>query len=147
MQKDTALVIDALPTPREIRGRLIAVKKAEQQAAFEKRLKCRELIFSKGNGSVKSLSPTEKAFCQSVWRESYRAYLEEFRTGIKSRYPGTGKRWRAYHDELRPSLRPNRLRQPMTALQHRLNWQKSQKARWIRFDVPNMMKQRMKEIA
>lgn len=144
MQKQYGPVREALPTPREIRGRLIAIKKAEKQAAFERRLKCRSLIFGKGNGIVKNLTPIERKFCASVWRESYHAYLEEFRTGIKSRYLRAGKGWRAFHDTVRLKNAPRRT--PMNERQHRRIWIASQKARWIRFDVPQAMKARVEEM-
>src|SRR5947209_3987839 len=126
---------ECLPTPREIRGRLRAIAKQEKQAAFERRLECRRLLFSVSDGTVKGLTTEERKFCTEVWKESYRIYLETFHGG-KPRY-ACGKSWQSYHDQ-----RKFKNTTPLGPHAHHIQWFRSQKARWVRFDLPMMMKER-----
>lgn len=112
----------------------VAEAKARKQAAYERRLKCRELMFGKGAGLLKNLTPEEANFCRSVWEEAWQAYLTERITG-KNRYGWSGKLLR----------NTQRASGPVSRKSHRLKWYGSQKVRWIRFDVPRMMKEQREE--
>jgi len=112
-----------------------AQEKAEKQAAYERRLKCRELLFGKGAGLLKNLTKEESDFCRSVWEEAWQAYLTERATG-QNRY-----NWR-WKDKMRNT---QRAAGPISRKAHRLKWFGSQKARWRRFDIPRIMNQQREE--
>jgi len=128
---------EPLPTVGEMRARARDQVAREKQEAFERRFKCRQLLFGKGNGHVKNLSENEMLFIRSVKRESYQLYLQEFITG-KSRY-NVGQAW----------SRTKRRREgakPMSFKKWLKYWWPSQKARYMRFDVPMMFRKRMEDL-
>jgi hypothetical protein len=121
-------------TIQKVRSEQAAERKEANNQAFLRRLRCRQLLFGKSNGRAKNLPYKEQLFVRSVWKECYRAYIIEFQTG-KPRpwYEPCAKRYR----------RVNRNKEfPMSPQKHRRRWFASQKARWIRYDVPNMISQR-----
>lgn len=112
-------------------------RKAEKQAAYERRLEARRLLFERNNGMMKNLTLKQKRFVRAVCRESYNAYLEELRTGIS--------RWRYKGPKWRKPLNPNRGR-TMTFNEYRRIWWKGNKAVYRRRDVPRMMRDRIERM-
>ena len=122
------------PTSAEMREKVRADKRQEKQEAFERRWKARQLIFGKSGGNQKKLTNAEIAFVQRVKHEAYTRYLQEFETG-KSQW-GVGKSWNR-------RLRRKWSTAPQPYMKWIRKWYGSQKARWIHFDVPRMMRLRM----
>ena len=122
-----------LVSRREKRKLIHLLRQKEKDEAYQRRLRCRELIFGKGKGYSSALSPTEKKFCISVAKESYQLYLAEFQ-GAKPRY-AVGKTWAR-------KLRRLKRTTPMSFMQWRCCWWGSQKARWTRVDEPRIMRER-----
>lgn len=123
-----------MKTIQKVRAEGKADRKVLADQAFQRRLKARLLLFGKGRGKQKNLTPKEQAFVCSVAAESYRAYLLEFHTGQSRRgYSPAGLHWKKVRRD-KPA--------PISRAKHRRRWYGSQKARWIRYDVPNMMSRR-----
>lgn len=119
--------------------RVRAERKAERQRlndeAYQRRLKARELLFGKGNGSSKNLTPAEALYVRSVWKEAYELYLAEFLTG----------EWVKPYNFFRTRRVNLNKANPVSPRKHRRSWYASQKKRWIHHDLPEMMKKRMEE--
>jgi hypothetical protein len=130
--------MERLPTPREMRQRLRIAKHTEKQNSFERRQRCREIMFGNGNGLMQNLSPEDRKFCHSVWKECYEVYLATFRGGAPRFQCGKG--WKQYSNQRRFVNTS-----PVGPRLHFEQWWRAQKGRWINFDVPRMLKQKQKE--
>lgn len=118
--------------PTSVRLSLRDSKKRIEQAAFERRYHARALLFGKGGGSIQRLSKEERRYVRFVWEEAYQAYLHAFRTG-QTRYQGWEKRRQivALHERI----------EPMNRKGHYNQWWRSQKARYLHFDLPRKLKE------
>ena len=116
--------------PASVRRDAKRMEKRIEQAAFERRYQARQLLFGKGGGKLKRLSPREKDYVRFVWREAYAAYLHLYRTG-QSRYVGWTKR---------RQLNVAERFEPMGRQAHYNQWWRSQKARYFRFDLPRKLR-------
>jgi hypothetical protein len=137
MQAYIRFVLEHLPTAVEIRRRISREKKEAKQAYYERRFKCRDLIFRKGKGLVKNLTLKEKQFCNSVLHEAFECYREELRTG-KSRWRCKGPKWQK-------PLNPNR-GHDLSLLEYRKIWMKGNKAVYVHRDIPKIMKERVERM-
>lgn len=133
-------ILPPMRDPKELeRKRLVKMLEQEQKdAAYLRRLRCRELIFGKGRGQSKNLNYLERKFCISVAKESYQLYLAEF-AGATPRYK-VGDAWQ------RKLRRRRRTTGPLNFMQWRKCWWGSQKVRWNRHDLPRMMDERFKRL-
>ena len=95
-----------------------------EQAAYERRVHARLLLFGKAGGRLKNLSETEKRFVRMVWQEAYNAYLHLYRTG-ESRFHAWPKQERKACQRI----------EPMNQRMHYNQWWRSNKARYNRTEL------------
>ena len=128
---------EPLPTVAEMKAKARDQIRSERQAFFERRFRCRQLLFGKGLGIQKNLSHQEDLFVREVAHETYQLYLQEFITG-KSRY-NVGKSWSR-------ARRPGRRKNPLRFAEWRRKWWGSQKVRYVRHDIPMLFQKKMEDL-
>lgn len=117
--------------PRSVKISLADRAKQLKQAAFERRYHARALLFGKGGGSIQRLSREDARYVRFVWEEAYQVYLHAYRTG-ECRYQGWAKR--------RQMKSLTERIEPMSKRGHWNQWWRSQKARYIHYDLPRKLK-------